>query len=590
MLAERSRLQSCERNQVYLENFVLSKVIANVSLSLMNSGQKQRLSLARAAYGKPDLILMDDPLSALDAGTAKLVFQNLIKGPGAFLSESAIVLVTHASHFLSRVDQISVIVDGQNKFLGTWNELMAFEATDIPTQRAVDHIRTSIQEAHHGEDPDTVAENHQNGPSEEDKMQALMTIEEREYGLSSWTTWLLWFKYAGGLYFICVMVILLTLDRFLYFGQEYWVARWTDGAEEPISVFGIRFPPQTDGRSAQYKYLTAYATILAVALMFNLARSEWSVTGGALAARNVYRAMLTRVLGAPMSFFETTPMGRLLNRFTYDMEIVDFVLSQNMSLLLVSASSYVSGIVVMVGIMPLSALAVIPVTAIYVFLLWYYRRTGTDLQRLDAVSRSPIQSMMTEGMDGAMTIRVLKQEEVFLEKYHRAVDKSTSALLNFVSAQRWLGCRIEIMGAVTVFIPAFIVSCWNDRLQLSSGLVGLLIVGSLNFTLALSFVIDYFAEAESAITAIERVDAMAKVPQEKARKTEASVGLDPSWPLSGTLEFENVCMRYRPNLPLALNGLSFKIPPGKTCGVVGRTGAVSSLVPFLQLLASFNSN
>lgn len=111
-------------------------------------------------------------------------------------------------------------------------------------------------------------------------------------------------------------------------------------------------------------------------------------------------------------------------------------------------------------------------------------------------------------------------------------------------------------------------------MKLSSGLVGLLIVGSLDFTLALSFVVDYFAEAESAITAIERVDAMSRVPQESASETDPSIALDSSWPRSGKLEFRNVRMRYRPGLPLAPNGLSFEVPPGKTCGVVGRTGAV----------------
>lgn len=540
----------------------------------VHRGQKQRISLARAAYGKPDLVLLDDPLSALDAGTGKLVFQNLIKGPDAFFRDSAILLVTHASHFLNRVDQIAILVEGENKFLGTWQDLLTFEPNDVPTQKAVEHIRRSIQDEH-GEDEEDDAKYSEGNVEESDQKYALMTVEERERGISSWSTWLLWFKHAGGLYFVCILVMLLTLDRLLYFAQEYWVARWTDGAEQPIDFFGITFDPQTDGLSAQYQFLTAYAIILAMALFANLARSEWSVTGGTRAARNVYQAMLVRVLGAPLSYFETTPMGRLLNRFTYDMEIVDFVLSQNMSLLLVATSSYISGISVMVGIVPLVALSAIPVTVIYVFLLWYYRRTGTDLQRLDALSRSPIQAMMSEGMDGFSTIRILKRESVFLAKYHRVVDRNTAALLNFVSAQRWLGCRIEIMGAFTVFIPAFLVSAWNDHLKLSSGLAGLLIVGSLNFTLALSFLVDYFAETESAITAIERVDAMSKVPQEKTNKTDPNMAPDPSWPLSGSLKFENVCMRYRPGLPFALNGLSFEIPPGKSCGVVGRTGAVS---------------
>jgi len=244
----------------------------------------------------------------------------------------------------------------------------------------------------------------------------------------------------------------------------------------------------------------------------------------------------------------------------------------------------------MICILPLTAVALIPATILYCFLIWHYRKSGIDLQRLDAISRSPIQAMVSEAMDGFTTIRVFKTEPVFIEKFYSAVDANSSAMLNYVSAQRWLGSRIEMMGAFIVFVPLLLVCCLNNVLELSSGLVGLLITGSMNFTLALSFLVDFFGDAEASITAIERVDAMSEVPQEADWETASTTSLDSEWPRTGKLEFDNVCMRYRPDLPLALNGLTFSCPANSLVGVVGRTGAgKSSLTATLFRLVEVES-
>lgn len=149
----------------------------------------------------------------------------------------------------------------------------------------------------------------------------------------------------------------------------------------------------------------------------------------------------------------------------------------------------------------------------------------------------------------------------------------SAAMLNFISAQRWLGVRIELLGSVIVLASTVLVVCLNETLRLDPGLVGLLILWSSNFTLSLGFLVDFFSESESAITAIERIDAMGRLPEEKSMETDLKYLPPASWPEEGAIEFKNVCLRYREGLPLALNNLSFRIPPGKSCGVVGRTGA-----------------
>jgi len=208
----------------------------------------------------------------------------------------------------------------------------------------------------------------------------------------------------------------------------------------------------------------------------------------------------------------------------------------------------------------------------------YYRMTGPDLQRIDALSRSPMQSMISECLEGSTSIRVFHQDKGFVRKFEHIVDVNSSAILNYISVQRWLSVRMEVLGSLVVMITTALVVCMNDRLQTSAGLAGLLITWSSNFTITLNFLVQTFSDTEAAITAIERVDAMADLPFEKSLETPEESKPPFEWPEHGLLEFRNVSLRYREGLPLALNNLSFTIPAGKTCGIVGRTGAGKSSI------------
>lgn len=215
-----------------------------------------------------------------DAGTSKKVFDSLIKSTSSsVLSNAAIVLVTHAAHFLNRVDNILVVVDGEARFLGTWSELSGFRPEDGKTREAVDFIQASVQDAACHEAENAAEGLGENGVAlkekDGDEMEAkgkLMKIEEREHGLSSIRTWMLWFKHAGGLPFLLTQVAFMTVDRFAYVASEYWLARWTSGAYDAIDVFGIHFNAQTDGISAQFQFLKVYAIIISVSVIFTFFR------------------------------------------------------------------------------------------------------------------------------------------------------------------------------------------------------------------------------------------------------------------------------------------------------------------------------
>jgi len=282
-------------------------------------------------------------------------------------------------------------------------------------------------------------------------------------------------------------------------------------------------------------------------------------------------------LHSPMVYFETTPMGRLLNRFTYDAEVIDVTLVWSMSMLLIAASWFGTALLVMVIILPWMCVVLIPISIFYVIIHRHYRKSGADLQRLDALSRSPLQTMLAEGIEGSATIRTFRKEPTFVRRFQGFADKSTAAQMNFLGAQRWLGVRIEMLGAVIVFSASLLVIVFNASFGLGAGLVALLIRWSSGFTISLSFLLDNAAEAEGSVTAIERMQKMSEIEQEKNFEKRGDLVGD-SWPSRGEIEFRDVQMRYRPGLPLSLDGLSFRVEAGEHCGVVGRTGAGKSSI------------
>lgn len=275
----------------------------------LSGGQKARMSIARCVYSQPTIALFDDVLSALDAKTGKFIFEQLFDSSSkknSILSKTAIVLVTHAAHFLSRVDKILVLSKGNSIFVGSWEELKNKELKDSLANDAIRSIRSSLQEKNDNtlsKVRDALATVDENEKNEKNAEGSIMTAEEREFGLTDLRTWFKWFSYAGGITFTTVTILSLVVDRGFYVVNEWWLSTWTAATSEPITRLGITLRPQTDGRLAQIEFVKAYVIILSISFLGTLLRSQWIIQGGGKCAEKLFHDMITRVVRSPISYF-----------------------------------------------------------------------------------------------------------------------------------------------------------------------------------------------------------------------------------------------------------------------------------------------
>ena len=264
----------------------------------MSGGQKARVSVARAVYANADVVLFDDILSALDAGTSQQLFDNIfdknVDGKERLLQNSGTILVTHAEHVLKRVDKILVLDRGQSIFCGTWTQLQSFEPeniqhTTLRSMRSSDQL-SALNDTTTNSSRKTAAcaNTEQNSVIAKDADASkgeLKSDEQREHGGSSIGIWLLWFVYAGSFFFITLQIIFLLFDRGSYVVIDWWLAIWTSAAGREVTVFGIIFPNQYDGIAAQTPYLLVYVGLIAFMFVFLVARTQWAIHGGIRASR-----------------------------------------------------------------------------------------------------------------------------------------------------------------------------------------------------------------------------------------------------------------------------------------------------------------
>uniref|UniRef100_A0A8C4XUZ6 ABC-type glutathione-S-conjugate transporter n=1 Tax=Falco tinnunculus TaxID=100819 RepID=A0A8C4XUZ6_FALTI len=545
----------------------------------ISGGQKQRVNLARAVYQKASIYLLDDPLSAVDAHVGQHIFEHVL-GPNGLLKDKTRVLVTHTINILPQVDNIVFLVDGMISETGSYEKLLqkneAFAEFLHSHVAAEEKAGTGLPGNPNDQDCTTAAaskgrltegERTQHGrvstaPSHrgKDTHQGFITdlvMAGRSVNTSIYAAYLK----ATGLPLCAYIILLFTCQQAVSFSRGYWLSVWTDDpvyngtqqhSELRVGVFGALGVVQALGR-----FVSTAAVLL----------------GGVLASHKLFLQLLRNVARSPMVFFEQTPIGNLLNRFSKEMDAIDSVIPDKLKSLLGFLFNLLEIYIVIIVATPKAAMAIVPLTVLYAAFQHFYVSTSCQLRRVEAASRSPIYSHIAETFQGSSVIRAYKDQERFISKNNFLVDQNQRICFPGAVADRWLATNLEFLGNGIVLFAALFVAM--GRTHLSPGTAGFSISYALQITGVLNWMVRSWTEIENNIVSVERVREYWRTPKE-APWTQNGKLQDQVWLTEGRIEFRNYSLRYRPNLELALKHINLTINGQEKIGITGRTGAGKS--------------
>ncbi|OAY67407.1 ABC transporter C family member 5-like [Ananas comosus] len=562
----------------------------------LSGGQKQRVQLARALYQDADIYLLDDPFSAVDAHTGSELFREYIM---TALAGKTVIFVTHQVEFLPAADMILVFREGQIIQAGKYEDLLkagtdfnilvsahqeAIDAMDIfesasedletstsngesslfnkrltSSKSNIDNMNSEISEKESLSDKKARKEKKK---AKRMKRKQLVQEEERERGKISFKVYLSYMAaaYKGAL--IPLIILSQTAFQVLQIAGNWWMA-WAN--------------PQTEGdkpKTNSVVLLVVYMCLAFGSSVFVFIRAVLVATFGLAAAQKLFIKMLRTVFRAPMSFFDSTPAGRILNRVSVDQSVVDLDIPFRLG----GFSSTTIQLLGIVGVMTNVTWQILFLFFLMVIAcLWmqkYYMASSRELVRIVSIQKSPIIHLFGESIAGAATIRGFGQEKRFMKRNLFLLDCFARPYFCSVAAIEWLCLRMELLSTF-VFAVCMTLLVSFPHGSIDPSMAGLAVTYGLNLNARLSRWILSFCKLENKIISIERINQYCEIPGEAPPVIENSRP-PPSWPETGAIELIDLKVRYKESLPTVLHGVSCTFPGGKKIGIVGRTGSGKS--------------
>ena len=556
----------------------------------LSGGQKQRLSVARACYSDADLFLFDDPLSAVDSHVAKKLLDNVFSSKTGLLKGKTRVLVTNSVSVLPAVDQIFVLQDGCISESGSYSQLVqkggAFaeflEEFSVSVKSDEDKVirSDSISSSHSvtkrsGSLNQVLSESSRSDPGAtgeeyQKKVDVLIEDEKREVGSVKLSVFINYFKHLSMLYIVIVAYILSTTCEA---GANYWLSQWSEDTIIDTTNATSSAPVDQSNRNMR---LLVYAALGISHTVFLLTGTMVLARGSVNAAIKLHKNLLHRIMRSPMSFFDTTPIGRIVNRFSKDMDVIDIWMLESLVFLFVSFLNVISAVTMILIAIPIFAAIILPLAVIFFVVQRFYVATSRQLRRLDSTTRSPIYSQFSETLAGVSTIRAYGATDRFIDESDDRIDKNQTCTYCSVVSNRWLSVRLQFVGNLCVFSCALFAVISKDTMD--PGLTGLAITYAMQISGLLNWFVQVVSTAETDAVSIERVLEYSAVSQEADWSSHGDKKPAANWPQKGGIDFTDYSTRYREGLDLVLKDMTIHVNPLEKVGIVGRTGAGKSSI------------
>ncbi|OLN86217.1 ATP-dependent bile acid permease 1 [Colletotrichum chlorophyti] len=537
----------------------------------LSGGQRARVALARAVYSQSRVLLLDDPLAALDHNTAESIVRKLLQGP--LVEDRTVVLVTHRVDLcLHLAAQMVEVVDGTARVLN---------AEEASAEVAKFLLEDDDPAAHLDEQEHTINEGQQNAaiPSK------FIEEEHRAHGgvmLSVYWTYIR----AGKLKWWAVLILVFGLIRLGSLLNYWFLKAWGEAYRHETAVEAASLDlsrmfdglpdPDTDLRPWLLVYL---GVALLQSLIFTLSEGL-TLLMVITAAKDLFHSVISRVSRATFRFYDTTPIGRLMNRLVSDIGMIDGGIMRPLREVAIQSISWISSMVVIASVAPVFLVFSMGMTVWFVYIFMRFLPTSQSLRRLEMVSLSPLMSNFGILLDGLATIRAFKAQHHFQNMNIVVTDAFQKMDHFYWSLQAWLMYRFDMLSAISTFAITLLAIYKG----LSPGLAAFVLTTASAFVDATHNLCKQYGTLQMDFVSVERVIELLHIDEEPC----GDITPPTSWPHhSDNVSFENVTLKYAPDLDPSISGASFTIPGGSTCAVLGRTGSGKSTLA-LALLATIH--